>query len=97
MSKKNFAEQLNPAINPAMQFVTPQQPAEDQHTGPISRADVTPPPGFKLNPMFIENRSRRIVLMVQPSMHQKIKARADAVGISMNQFLNDLISDALKE
>ena len=30
--------------------------------------------GYKLNPLYIENRSKRLQLLVQPSLYNKVKA-----------------------
>ncbi len=54
-----------------------------------------PPEGHKLNPKYIEKRSKRIQLVVQPSLFEKMKAAADAVGLSLNEYANQAFIDKL--
>jgi len=44
-----------------------------------------------------ENKSRRVQLLMQPSLHQKIKARAELEGKSFNGLANILLEEALKK
>lgn len=83
--KKSFKD------SPAMRFIsTPQQAGE-----------TTPAPGegegravpMKLNPLYIETKSKRLQLLIQPSLYGKLKGRATAQGVS----LNELIHTALRE
>jgi hypothetical protein len=85
MAKKSFTNNLNPAMN----FIsTPveEQPKLDQ-----------PPEGYKLNPLYLEKKSRRLQLLIQPSLHSKIKARADKEGKSLNELVHSILEDATRE
>lgn len=86
MAAKSFKSQMNPA----MKFIT--QP-EEETPQPIS----TPPEGYKLNPLYVETKSRRLQLLVQPSLHEKIKTRAKASGRSVNEYIHSLLEEAMKE
>ena len=55
------------------------------------------PEGYKVNPLYIEKRSKRLQLLVQPSLYDKIKAQADTEGCSVNDFIHRVLEDAVKE
>ena len=55
------------------------------------------PEGFKANPLFVETKSRRMQLLVQPSLHEAIKARATEKGVSVNELVHSILEAALKE
>ncbi len=65
--KKSFKTQLNPA----MQFISPQEES-------VKTTDA--PEGYKANPLFVETKSRPLQLLLQPSLYERIKARATARG-----------------
>lgn len=83
--KKSFKAELNPA----MQFIS--TPTEEAVT-----RDKEAPEGYKVNPLYIEKRSKRLQLLVQPSLYNKIKAQADAEGCSVNDFIHRLLEDTLR-
>lgn len=81
--KKSFKD------SPAMRFIsTPQQAGEA--TPDEGERPAVP---MKLNPLYIETKSKRLQLLIQPSLHGKLKGRATAQGVS----LNELIHTALQE
>lgn len=89
--KKSFKAELNPA----MQFIsTPAEETAERETVP--RAEDAPE-GYKVNPLYIEKRSKRLQLLVQPSLYDKIKAQADTEGCSVNDFIHRVLEDAVKE
>lgn len=89
--KKSFKAELNPA----MQFIsTPAEETAEMETAP--RAEDAPE-GYKVNPLYIEKRSKRLQLLVQPSLYDKIKAQADTEGCSVNDFIHRVLEDAVKE
>jgi HicB family. len=81
MAKKSFS-------NPALNFIT----TGPTPTGPTGLGGPANAP-MKLNPMYVETRSKRLQLLMQPSLHQKLKDRATERG----QSLNDLIHHVLEE
>ena len=91
--KKSFKAELNPA----MQFIS--TPAEETTTGAGEGVASTKdaPEGYKVNPLYIEKRSKRLQLLVQPSLYDKIKAQADTEGCSVNDFIHRVLEDAVKE
>lgn len=89
--KKSFKADLNPA----MQFIS--TPTEETTTveGVASSKDA--PAGYKVNPLYIEKRSKRLQLLVQPSLYDKIKAQADAEGCSVNDFIHRALENTVAE
>lgn len=89
--KKSFKADLNPA----MQFIsTPAEEIAERETAPRTE---DAPEGYKVNPLYIEKRSKRLQLLVQPSLYDKIKAQADTEGCSVNDFIHRVLEDAVKE
>lgn len=54
-----------------------------------------PPEGFKLNRAFIETKSKRIHISMQPSLHKKAQETANDLGISVNDFIHRAIQEAV--
>jgi len=50
------------------------------------------PEGYKLAPQYIETKTKRVQLLIQPSLYDAVKAKATSLGISTNEA----ISEALK-
>lgn len=91
MTKKNFRRE-----DPTMDFITPRtQPTE--RTASEARATSkgkrtgSAPTGYKLNPEYIETKSRRVQILIQPSVHEAIKAKAETLGISTNEAINEAL------
>lgn len=86
--KKSFSTQQNPALA----FIT--QPEQKETIPRVKTTDA--PEGFKANPLFVETKSRRLQLLVQPSLYEAIKARATEEGRSVNELVHSILEDALK-
>jgi hypothetical protein len=43
---------------------------------------------MKLNPLYVETKSKRFQLLLQPSVYNKVKELALASGISVNEFIH---------
>lgn len=83
--------------NPAMSFIS--QESIDKVDGTEEGA-TTPtggkkkaPEGYKPNPEFIETKSKRVQLLVQPSVYEAVKAKAKAKGISTNEAINEALRE----
>ena len=85
--KKSFKADL---ANPAMQFIS--TPAEE--TAPAIREEA--PAGYKINPLYIETRSKRLQLLMQPSLYDQIKAKADSEGCSVNDWIHRVLENTVK-
>ena len=91
MAKKSFKADL---ANPAMQFIstTTEETAE-----PAEKTVAPAPEGYKVNPLYIEKRSKRLQMLLQPSLYDKLKARAEGEGCSVNDTLHRILEEALGE
>lgn len=69
----------------------PELPAEKQ------ASKEKPPAGYKLNPLYIETKSRRLQLLVQPSLYDKIKKKAEETQTSINDYIHSVLQEALME
>lgn len=94
MVKKTFKNN----INPAMQFISvvedadiaeQPQPQEEKKAPAIKE-------GYKVDYGVVEKKSRRMQLLVQPSLYEKIKAKAMAEGSSVNDYIHTLLENAAK-
>jgi len=87
-AKKSFTEDLE---SPAELFISrPEKPVR-KSTG----AEGPAPEGYKLNPEYIETRSKRLQLLVQPSLLEKLRARAKREGRSLNDLIHSILEDAV--
>lgn len=86
--------------NPALQFIsTGDYEPEQQDTNRESRtapAKKTAPEGKKPNPLYIETKSRRLQLLMQPSLFERVKSGAEQAGQSVNDFISTILNKALK-
>lgn len=94
MAKKNFKQN-----NPAEAFITmPETGGETVREEAQSKPTGTrkPPEGYKLNPEYIEVKSKRVQLLLQPSIVEALKALAKEKGLSMNETANEAIKGYLE-
>lgn len=56
---------------------------------------TTAPDGYKVNPLFIEKRTKRVQIIMQPSVFEKAKAKAEQSGKSFNDYVHVLIEKDL--
>lgn len=78
MAKKSFKE--NPALNFITQIQAPTSPAVEISAVP-------------LKPIYVETRSRRLQLLIQPSLHQKLLGLAKASERSLNDLIHEILAD----
>lgn len=106
-AKKNFKKD-----NPALSFVSvPGEEAketaaetdttETKAAAPIVALAERPtrkntPPGYKPNPAYIEVKSKRVQLLMQPSIEKAITELAKEKGISKNEAIGEAIEDYLR-
>ena len=89
-NKKTFKKD-----NPALSFMTPveEEEATVDVVKPVKRSEA--PEGYKVKPEFIETKSKRVQLLLQPSTVEAIKSRASKKGLSMNEAINEAIQEYL--
>lgn len=89
MATKSFKGQLDePAV---MNFIS--KPA--QGTAPRKGKEL--PEGTIPDKRYVETKSKRLQVLMQPSIFAKLKARAEAEGLSVNEMLNSILISALEE
>ena len=94
MAKKTFKDNINPAMN----FISQESIDRAETTAEtVKTRPAKAPEGYKLNPLYIETKSKRLQLLIQPSLHEKLKTKARAEGISVNELVNNILQDALAE
>ena len=94
MAKKKVIDESNPAL----QFITGSQTDAAQPSADaaiITPAQTEVPAGYKLNPMFLEVKSKRVQLIMQPSLFERTKEAADRKGISLNEYVHRALKYAL--
>ena len=102
--KKTFTAQLDSAqFNPAMQFISAPQQKETERRGRREGAAGTaaqsaqqPPEGYRMNPMYIEKKTRRLQLLLKPTVYDAIKAKADEEGVSVNELIGSILETATR-
>lgn len=52
---------------------------------------------MKRNPEFIEVKSKRMQLLMQPSLHSAIKKLADSEDISVNEKIHSILKDYVEK
>ena len=87
MTKKDFSN----IENPALQFISKEETPQTQ-----KQTDNKTPEGYKVNPEYIEKKSRRLQLLMQPSLYKLLKERALEEGTSVNNLIHELLEKAVK-
>jgi predicted HicB family RNase H-like nuclease len=102
MARKDFTKN-----NPAMAYITPQQEMEaigqDTKDRPKKQLETKtettpeePPKGYKLNPQYIEKKSQRVNLLIQPSVLKRLKKMAKKNKVSVNEQIHQIIIEELE-
>lgn len=55
------------------------------------------PEGYKINPLYIETKSKRLQLLIKPSTANKLKAKAEQEKRSVNDIINSILEEVLEE
>ena len=101
------------SLNPAMQFISPPESAQTEEAPavreprPAYRAPLNPaaglqvpaaaPAGYRINPRFVEKKTRRVQLLLRPSVYEGIKELADMNGLSVNDLINTLLEQSVQQ
>ena len=96
MAKKTFKDSINPAMSFISQESIDRAEGENPATAEAKRPDKAPE-GYKLNPLYIETKSERLQLLVQPSLKTKLKEKAKQEGTSVNDLVHSILEKALTE
>lgn len=101
--KKSFLNTSGAAegMNPALAFISKESidAVEREKTTPPTGTGA--PEGYKLNPAYIEKyiekKTKRVQLVLQPSLYKRVKAASEAAGLSFNEFCHRVLDKATKE
>lgn len=105
MSKKSFIGDID---NPAELFISNSTAPEKEETASTegSRTETTrarrstsakAPAGYKINPLYVETRSQRVQLLLQPTLAEALKKRAKKQKRSFNDLVHEILEEAMKE
>jgi len=104
--KKTFTSDISPAAQFISQPTEPPPTAENPEPErkaigfppmpPIAEPGK-PPAGYKMDPRYIETKSKRLQLLLQPSLLERVKAQAKAQGTSVNDYVHGILENATKE
>lgn len=84
---KNFKKN-----NPALNYISAEEDTiEDIEVLETSDNSQEVPKGYKLNPKYIECKSKRVQVLMQPSVHNAIKEIARMKNISTNEAINEAL------
>jgi predicted HicB family RNase H-like nuclease len=92
MSKKNFKNEFNPA----MQFISGTENQEQAQPPETEKTEKLVIP-MKRNPLYVETRSKRLQLLMQPSLHKKLKDIADQKQESINEIIHTVLDQYAKK
>ena len=95
MKKKSFMD------NPIMQFLSTAEKSHEAvqeksvNISPEYLALIgNPPEGYKINPIYVETKKRRLQLVLKPSLYKKVKDKASQQGISVNEYVHRVLESA---
>ncbi len=71
--------------------------AAETETEPTAPDTLTPPEGYRLDPKFIEKRTKGVHLLLPPSLHKKIQKAAKKQKISFNEWIIQMSERSLTE
>lgn len=94
MAKKSYRDQLQKS---ATQFVSTDSPEETPAIPKGQEKSKEAPEGYKINPEYIEKKTRRVQLLMRPSLYEQVKARADETGDSVNEYIHTILEQAIEE
>ena len=67
-------------LNPAARFVTGTEPPKQEKKGPAPRWSMDPA-------LMPEKRTKRVQIVLPPSLHDAARAEAEKQGISLNEMI----------
>ena len=82
--KEKAEKRRNAANNPAMMFISQPEASPLKAVRTTNRA-----------PQGREAKTRRLQLLLTPSLYEAVKERAEAEGLSVNETISELLQAAL--
>ena len=86
------------AKKPATKKATTKRTTKNQETAKEAptKTPGKPPKGYKINPEFIELKSQRLNLLLQPSVVKRIKKMAKSKKLSVNETISQILIENLE-
>ena len=66
------------------------------NTKDLWKAQEVTPEGYKINPLYVETRSKRFQVLMQPSLYEKVKAVAVSKKRSVNDHIHTILEGCYK-
>ncbi|MCD8340085.1 MAG: hypothetical protein LUC43_07800 [Burkholderiales bacterium] len=82
--RKVAAQQTKPSFVRAGEYV-------------VDEESIEVPEGYKVNPVVVEKMTRRVNLLMKPSVFNALKEYGDKHNVSFNKLANQAMSNFLKE
>ena len=82
--------------NPAMAFISEKLPEVENIRENVDFERNKPPRGYKKDPKYIETKSRRFTVLLQPSVFERLKNFAFEKHISISEAINEALQRYLK-
>lgn len=79
---KTFVKEINPAI----QFISSAQEDIELDESTLKAQPLAP-----RKKKLVERKTKRVQLVLKPSVYAKLKAEADEAGMSINELITELI------
>ena len=100
--KKSFTDATpRTEDNPALAFISKESiEAVDGETTETAQheGEIAPPPkGYKVNPLYLETKSQRVQVVLQPSLYRKAKEKSQQEKISFNELVHKALRAYLNE
>lgn len=83
--------------NPALQYLTENQAKETPKAEKTQTTQERIPEGYKLDPRYIETKSKKLQMLMQPSLYEAVKELADQHGDSVNNYIHVLLKKHVEE
>ena len=81
---KDFTTPAKKTFNPALGFISQPEVKSEQE----AIYEIVP---MKKNPLYIETKSKRFNVLMQPTLHKRLKSLADEKGISLNELIHSTL------
>ncbi|MCL2773660.1 MAG: hypothetical protein FWD71_09950 [Oscillospiraceae bacterium] len=94
MPKKTFKNELNPAL----QFISTNSETNEKQELETEES-ISPATAFipmKRNPLYIETKSKRVQLLMQPNLYNILKETAAQKGTSLNDLIHTILEHSTK-
>lgn len=101
MAKKDFTGALE-SSDPTLRFISTEAapaPKKEKRSAAAAENDALSefqakiPEGYKI--VRAETRSKRMHIVVTPTIYEKIKSESNAIGLSQNEYINQILEKAL--